>query len=114
LLQGVVGETYNIGGNNEWNNLDIVHLLCDQMDARFAADAELARRFPDAPGARSASARDLVTFVEDRAGHDWRYAIDAGKITAELGYSPAETFETGLGKTLDWFLANEEWWRPLL
>ena len=114
LQNGVVGDTYNIGGNNEWNNLDIVHLLCDQVDARFAEDPSLAQRFPDAPGAAGRSARELITFVEDRAGHDWRYAIDAGKIMDELGYEPAETFETGLRRTLDWFLAGEDWWRPLL
>jgi dTDP-glucose 4,6-dehydratase len=114
LLKGEVGETYNVGGNNEWNNLDIVHLLCDQMDARFAQDKSLAQRFPDAPGANGNSARDLIKFVEDRAGHDWRYAIDAGKIMNELGYSPHETFETGLKRTLDWYLENEDWWRPLL
>lgn len=114
LLHGEVGETYNIGGNNEWNNLDIVHLLCDQMDARFAADPELASRFPDAPSATGGSARDLITFVEDRAGHDWRYAIDASKITRELGYAPHETFETGLARTLDWYLTNQSWWEPLL
>ncbi len=114
LLKGRVGETYNIGGNNEWNNLDIVKLLCDQIDDRFAAEPALARQFPDAPGAGGRSARELITFVEDRAGHDWRYAIDAGKITRELGYAPRESFETGLGRTLDWFLANESWWRPLL
>ena len=114
LLQGVVGETYNIGGNNEWNNLDIVHLLCDQLDARFAADPGLAARFPDAPCAVGGSARDLIRFVEDRAGHDWRYAIDAGKINAALGYSPEETFETGLARTLDWYFDNEDLWRPLL
>ncbi|MBA6413848.1 dTDP-glucose 4,6-dehydratase [Parahaliea sp. F7430] len=114
LQQGVVGETYNIGGNNEWNNLDIVHLLCDLLDSRFAEDKELASRYPDAPGARGKSARELIKFVEDRAGHDWRYAIDAAKISNELGYSPVETFETGIAKTLDWYLANEAWWRPLL
>ncbi len=114
LQGGRVGETYNIGGNNEWNNLAIVHLLCDQLDARFAADPALARRFPEAPGARGGSARDLVTFVEDRAGHDWRYAIDATRISGELGYAPRESFESGLARTLDWFLDNEAWWRPLL
>jgi dTDP-glucose 4,6-dehydratase len=114
LLEGVVGETYNIGGNNEWNNLNIVNLLCEQLDARFAADASLAQRFPDSPCANGGSARDLITFVEDRAGHDWRYAIDASKISSELGYQPAETFETGLAKTLDWYLGNEDWWRALL
>jgi dTDP-glucose 4,6-dehydratase len=114
LQRGEVGETYNIGGNNEWSNLDIVHLLCDQMDARFAVDASLAERFPAAPGAGGGSARDLITFVTDRAGHDWRYAIDAGKISRELGYKPRESFETGLQRTLDWYLVNEDWWRPLL
>ena len=114
LQRGEVGETYNIGGNNEWNNLDIVHLLCDQMDARFVADPSLGEGFPDAPGANGSSARELITFVEDRAGHDWRYAIDAGRITRELGYTPHESFETGLQRTLDWYLSNALWWKPLL
>ena len=114
LQQGVVGEVYNIGGNNEWNNLAIVQLLCEQLDARFGANPELSQRFPDAPGARGAGAADLIEFVTDRAGHDWRYAIDAGKITRHLGYEPRESFETGLSKTLDWYLDNENWWRPLL
>jgi dTDP-glucose 4,6-dehydratase len=114
LLKGTVGQTYNIGGNNEWSNLAIVEHLCERMDARFAADPALCARFPSAPGASGGSARDLITFVEDRAGHDWRYAIDAQQITDELGYEPRESFETGLDKTLDWFFANEDWWRPLL
>ncbi len=114
LLHGAVGETYNIGGNNEWNNLDIVHLLCDQLDTLFAQDPGLAARFPESPCAAGHSARDLITFVEDRAGHDWRYAIDASRISDDLGYAPVETFETGLGKTLAWYLDNEDWWRPLL
>jgi dTDP-glucose 4,6-dehydratase len=84
------------------------------MDARFAADPTLAARFPAAPCAAGSSARDLISFVEDRAGHDWRYAIDAGRITRELGYKPRESFETGLQRTLDWYLANEQWWQPLL
>ncbi len=114
INDGKVGETYNIGGNNEWNNLDIVRLLCQQLDERFAADPTLAARFPAAPPARGGSAADLIEFVTDRAGHDWRYAIDAGKISGELGYAPQESFESGLAKTVDWYLANEDWWRPLL
>ncbi|MDP5065305.1 MAG: dTDP-glucose 4,6-dehydratase [Haliea sp.] len=114
LGAGEVGETYNIGGNNEWHNLAIVELLCDQLDQRFAAEPALAARFPAAPGAKGHSARGLIQFVEDRAGHDWRYAIDASRITRELGYAPLETFETGIERTIDWYFANESWWRPLL
>jgi len=110
---GDPGETYNIGGNNEWANIAIVELLCDLLDTRFADDPELAQRFPASPAARG-EARTLITFVEDRAGHDWRYAIDASKIERELGFTPAETFETGIARTIDWYLANEAWWRPLL
>ena len=114
LERGRVGDTYNIGGNNEWTNLDIVHLLCDRLDARFAADSALAERYPDSPCASGSSARELVQFVEDRAGHDWRYAIDATKAGRELGYAPVESFASGLERTLDWYLENEAWWRPLL
>jgi dTDP-glucose 4,6-dehydratase len=114
LQKGAVGETYNIGGNNEWANIDIVNLLCELVDEAFAADATLAARFPDAPPATGRHCRELVTFVRDRAGHDRRYAIDAGKINRELGYVPAESFETGIRKTLNWFLANEPWWRAIL
>ena len=84
------------------------------MDAYFAADATLAERFPDAPCATGQSARTSIEFVGDRAGHDWRYAIDASKIMSELGYLPQESFETGLKLTLEWYLENEQWWRPLL
>jgi dTDP-glucose 4,6-dehydratase len=114
LSRGRVGESYNIGGNNEWNNLAIVKLLCERLDARFAADEKLALRYPDAPQGRGDPAASLIEFVTDRAGHDWRYAIDATRIMSELGYAPAETFETGIERTIDWFLDNEDWWRPLL
>ena len=100
LLRGVIGETYNVGGHNERRNLDVVHTLCDLLDAHGGARP-----------AGVASYRDLITFVSDRPGHDLRYAIDAGKIERELGWVPAETFETGLRKTVEWYLANRQWCR---
>jgi dTDP-glucose 4,6-dehydratase len=114
LLAGRVGETYNVGGRNEWRNIDIVRLLCDLVDEAFAADAGLASRFPRAPAAGGAPTRTLIHFVTDRPGHDRRYAIDAGKIERELGFCPAETFETGIRKTLAWYLAHEPWWRSVM
>ena len=114
LESGKPGEVYNIGGHNEWANLDIVNLLCRVMDERFAQTPELTARFPNAPQAKGSPGDSLIEFVTDRAGHDWRYAIDASKIERELGFVPDETFETGLAKTVDWYLANESWWRPLL
>ena len=114
LSHGSVGETYNIGGNNEWSNIEIVQLLCRRMDALFAERPELAARFPDSPAANGGAAAELIEYVSDRAGHDRRYAIDASKITRELGYRPQHSFETGLDVTLDWYLDNEDWWRPLL
>lgn len=90
-------ETYNIGGFNEWQNIDLVKLLCDLMDKKL--------------GRAEGSSRELITYVKDRPGHDLRYAIDASKINRELGWSPSVTFEQGLEKTIDWYLANEEWLR---
>lgn len=93
--KGRLGETYNIGGFNEWKNLDIVHLLCKIMDRKLnRAEGESAK---------------LITFVKDRAGHDKRYAIDATKLNKELGWQPSLQFEEGLEKTIDWYLANEDW-----
>ena len=114
LDKGEVGETYNVGGNNEWANIDIVELLCARIDERFRARPELARQFPDSPAARGEEATSLIEFVTDRAGHDRRYAIDAGKISRELGYQPQHSFETGIEVTIDWYLDHEAWWRPLL
>lgn len=107
--QGRVGETYCIGGHNEKTNLQVVHTLCDLLDARFAEDARLAERYPDCPSAKGQSARSLIRFVTDRPGHDHRYAIDASKLATELGWRPQETFETGMAKTLDWYLNNQNW-----
>jgi dTDP-glucose 4,6-dehydratase len=114
LQKGEVGESYNIGGNNEWDNIAIVKLLCERLDARINGDGGLAERFPDALASKGKQSADSIRFVKDRAGHDWRYAIDASRIMSELGYAPQETFETGIEKTLDWYLTNEDWWRPLL
>ncbi len=114
LERGVVGETYNIGGNNECTNIDIVQLICQQLDQRFADDASLAQRYPQAYSARGATSAEAITFVTDRPGHDRRYAIDATKISKQLGYQPVENFDSGLSRTIAWYLANPDWWRPLL
>ena len=89
------GETYNVGGDNEWKNIDLVRLLCSIMDRKL--------------GRESGSSEKLVTFVTDRAGHDLRYAIDSSKLQRELGWRPSVTFEQGLEMTVDWYLANEKW-----
>lgn len=93
--EGKVGDTYNIGGFNEWKNIDLVHLLCEQMDQKLGREA--------------GTSKQLITYVKDRPGHDRRYAIDAGKINKELGWSPSVTFEQGLSETIDWFLENKTW-----
>lgn len=99
VTEGVIGETYNIGGHNERKNIEVVHAICRLLD-------ELA---PDKPGAIE-NYEELITFVADRPGHDMRYAIDATKIDKELGWKPLETFESGIRKTVEWYLANEAWW----
>ena len=101
IHKGKAGETYNIGGNNEVKNIDLVRMLCDLMD-------ELAPDLPVKP------AQNLITFVKDRPGHDRRYAIDATKIRTELGWQPEETVEGGLRKTIQWYLDHRDWWQPLL
>ena len=98
--EGAVGETYNIGGHNERKNIDVVHTLCDLLE-------ELV---PNKP-AGVAHYCDLITYVADRPGHDLRYAIDASKIAHDLGWVPQETFESGIRKTVIWYLENETWWR---
>jgi len=114
IKSGKPGETYNIGGNNEWANIDVIKLLCSIVDSRFSAAPELAERFPASPCAKGSKAESLITFVADRPGHDTRYAIDASRITSELGYDPQESFESGLNKTVDWYLSHEDWWRKIL
>lgn len=99
------GETYNVGGNSEYANIDLITRLCAVVDQRFAENPDLAGRYPDAPPARGARSSSLVAYVADRPGHDTRYAIDAGKISTELGYRPQVDFATGLALTVDWYLA---------
>lgn len=99
IHQGKIGETYNIGGNNQWRNIDIVSKICDILGEELGKDPMEFKR--------------LITFVADRLGHDLRYAIDATKIQTELGWHPKETFETGLRKTVRWYLENKWWWEPL-
>ena len=118
VRQGRPGETYNIGGNNEWTNIEIVRLICRLVDEEFAGSDSgseaMAIRFPQAPQASGSRAESLITHVKDRLGHDRRYAINAGRITAELGYAPEESFETGIRKTLAWYLEHEAWWRAVM
>lgn len=113
LNKGRLGENYNIGGHNEWANIDIVKVVCKLMNEAFAADTTLANRYPLAQAAMKGESEVLITYVTDRAGHDRRYAIDATKTNNELGYKPAESFETGIKKTVEWYLGNEAWWSPL-
>lgn len=89
------GETYNIGGNNEWTNIDLIRLLCKKMDEKL--------------GRKNGESEKLITFVKDRAGHDLRYAIDSAKLQQELGWTPSLKFEEGLDKTVDWYLSNTDW-----
>lgn len=114
LQRGRVGETYNVGGRNEWRNIDIVRHLCSILERRFQREPSLRDRFPKCPAASGQSIDSLIAFVTDRPGHDWRYAIDATKIERELAFKPRESFETGIEKTVDWYLANEAWWRDVL
>lgn len=93
--KGGLGETYNIGGNNEWTNIDLIKLLCKIMDEKLGREAGTSEK--------------LITFVKDRAGHDLRYAIDSTKLKTELGWEPSLTFEEGLPKTVDWYLDNQAW-----
>lgn len=97
--EGAVGETYNIGGHNEKTNLEVVEAICDTLDELVPMQAG------------GASRRELIKFVADRPGHDRRYAIDASKIARELGWTPRETFATGLRQTVQWYLDNREWWQ---
>jgi len=100
VSRGELGETYNIGGNNEIQNIDIVKTICEKMDEY-------------SPRQQGGNYKELITYVTDRPGHDFRYAIDASKISNELGWQPKEDFETGIEKTILWYLENREWWQAI-
>ncbi|PSQ90378.1 MAG: dTDP-glucose 4,6-dehydratase, partial [Bacteroidetes bacterium QS_4_64_154] len=100
LHGGRVGETYNVGGDCEKQNIAVVRQICDILDEKR-------------PDALNGSHRDLITFVEDRPGHDWRYAIDASKIKTDLGWAPEVSFEEGLRRTVDWYVEHRDWVRAV-
>ena len=100
LQKGTIGETYNVGGNNEIKNIQIVEVICDVLNDIH-------------PAGSGKSYHELITFVKDRPGHDFRYAIDASKLKKEIGWEPKESFNTGIQKTIEWYLKNEEWWKTI-
>ena len=100
LKDGIPGETYNIGGRTEMSNLKIVEYICDSLNEMY-------------PSQSGKSYRELITFVTDRPGHDFRYSIDASKIEKELNWMPDESFETGIRKTIEWYLEHQDWWQNI-
>ena len=99
MTEGLVGETYNIGGNNEKTNLEVVSTICNILD--------------NLTPKKNVSYKNLITFVSDRPGHDFRYAIDSNKIYKNLGWRPLESFETGIFKTVEWYLQNQNWYQKM-
>jgi dTDP-glucose 4,6-dehydratase len=111
LLADVAGESFNIGGQAEVTNLEVVQQLCALLDARFAADRTLAARYPACPAARGESCASHITHVTDRPGHDRRYALDTVKFRQRFGALPLRDVHDGLAQTVDWYLANAGWWQ---
>lgn len=113
LRQGSPGETYNLGGEAEKTNLEVVDTICSTLDKLFEGGEVLTMRFPQALPASGRSASECKRFVDDRPGHDRRYAIDSSKAQRDIGFSPQIPFADGIASTIDWYLQNEEWWMPL-
>ena len=114
LEKGRPGGRYNLGGSNEWRNVDIVRHLCAQLDSCFRSQPGLRARYPKCPASHGGSTESLLRFVADRPGHDWRYALDTAKAASEIGFRAAETFDSGIARTIQWYLDHESWWRPIL
>jgi dTDP-glucose 4,6-dehydratase len=114
LRASAAGETWNVGSSGGDTNLAIVQALCDLVDAALTADASLAQRFPQSAVAAGRSSRSLIEHVRDRPGHDRRYCVDCSKLRGRLGFSAATTLAAGLAGTVQWYLANDAWWRPIL
>jgi dTDP-glucose 4,6-dehydratase len=114
LESDVAGCTFNVGGRAEHENIEIVRLVCASIDARLGGDESLRARFPECPASAGRSSAELISHVRDRPGHDRRYAIDPSAIADRLGFEPRHTLETGLARTVDWYLENEAWWRGVM
>jgi dTDP-glucose 4,6-dehydratase len=114
LKNGKPGNVYNVGGDNEISNIEVVRSVCELLDSRLSSQPGLQKQFPAAPSFNGKRATELIRHVRDRPGHDRRYAIDFGKATRELNYAPAVSLNTGLAKTVDWCLKHIAWWQALL
>jgi dTDP-glucose 4,6-dehydratase len=114
LKKGEPGNVYNVGGNSETANLEVVRSVCRLVDERLSVQPEMQRKFPAAPPFNGKSAMELITHVRDRPGHDRRYAIDYAQAARELGYAPSVSLNSGLAKTVDWYLHHDLWWRALM
>ena len=114
LERGEIGQTYNVGGENEIVNLDLVRELCGLVDTFCSQDELLRKRFPNSPASHGKKCDSLIAFVKDRPGHDRRYAINQAKIRDKLGFSPSVNFKEGLASTVSWYLNQEDWWKSIL